>query len=47
MASLAPSNYDKNCQLYWDVPRLIFNSEIYSHPAIWTRLVNAIGIVCE
>jgi len=25
-----------------NVPRKIFNSEIYSHPVIWTRLVNAL-----
>jgi len=24
MASLAPSNYDKTCQLYWEVPKLIY-----------------------
>jgi len=24
MASLAPSNYDKTSQLYWEVPKLIY-----------------------
>jgi len=24
MAPLAPSNYDNTCQLYWEMPKLIY-----------------------